>query len=94
MSHFQPLSGRFQAVLLRLNQLCIRGIIQRDQRRFSEALFAAADQAAVFQLLKYPRDALPTAVQLLLCLFYGEVKTDRAVLFGIAIDFLCGVALK
>lgn len=86
MLRFRPLSGRFCAVLLRLNQPRIRRIIERDHRRFSKTLFAAADQAAVFQLLKYPRDALPTAVQLLLCLLYGKIQTDGAVLFGVTVD--------
>ncbi len=86
MPCFRPLSGRFCAVLLRLNQLCIRGIIERDHRRFSKTLFAAADQAAAFQLLKDPRDALPTAVQLLLCLLYGEIQSDRAVRIDVTVD--------
>ena len=39
MPRFRPLSGRYCTAILRLNRLRIRGIIQRDQCRFSKSLF-------------------------------------------------------
>ena len=39
MPRFRPLYGRYCTAILRLNQLRIRGIIQRDQCRFSKSLF-------------------------------------------------------
>lgn len=73
--------------LLRLNQLRIRGIIQRNQCGFSKPLFLSADQTAELKLMKYPRRTLSAAVQLLLRLFHGEVNSDGAVSFKKTVDF-------
>lgn len=49
-------------------------------------MLLVADQTAAFQLTEYPCDILSATVQFLRFLFYGEVKTDRAVLFDKTID--------
>ena len=85
MLRFRHLSGRYCAVFLRLNQLRIRGIIQRNQCGFSKPLFLSADQTAELKLMKYPRRTLSAAVQLLLRLFQGEVQPDRAVRLDVAV---------
>ena len=58
MPCFRPLSGQYWAAFLRLNQLRIRGIIQRNQCGFSKPLFLSADQTAELKLMKYPRRTL------------------------------------
>ena len=87
MPRFRHLSGRYCTALLRLNQLRIRGIIQRDQCRLSKSLFLSADQATELKLMKDPCCALPTAMQFLLCLFHSEVNPDGAVSFKKTVDF-------
>ena len=87
MPRFRPLSGQYWAAFLRLNQLRIRGIIQRNQCGFSKPLFLSADQTAELKLMKYPRRTLSAAVQLLLRLFHGEVNSDGAVSFKKTVDF-------
>lgn len=74
MPRFRPLSGRYCTALLRLNQLRIRGIIQRNQYGFSKPLLLSADQTAELKFVEYPCRALSAAMQLLLRLFHGEVK--------------------
>lgn len=87
MPCFRPLSRRYCAVFLRLNQLCIRGIIQRNQCGFTKSLFLSADQTAELKLMENPRRTLSAALQLLLRLFHGEVNPDGAVSFEKTVDF-------
>ena len=51
MPRFRPLSRRYCVALLWLNQLRIRGIIQRNQCGFSKPLFLSADQTAELKLI-------------------------------------------
>ena len=83
---FRLLSRQYFARLLWLDQLCAGRVIECDQCGLTKPLLLFADQAPRFQFPEYPRRALPTAVQFLLCLFNSEIKTDRAVCLYKAID--------
>lgn len=67
------------------DKLCIRWVVQRNERRLAQALLASNDQAAVFQLPEDPRGALAAAVEFGLRLFQGEVQPNRAVRLDVAV---------
>ena len=67
------------------DKLCIRWVVQRNERRLAQALLASNDQAAVFQLPEDPRGALAAAVELRLRLLQGEVQPNCAVRLDVAV---------
>ena len=82
---FRPLFVRYCAILFWLNQLCIRWVVQRNERGLAQALLAPNNQAAVLQFSEYPCGALAAAVELRLRLLQGEVQPNCAVRLDVAV---------
>ena len=55
------------------DKLCIRWVVQRNERRLAQALLAPNNQAAVFQLPEDPCGALAAAVELRLRLLHSRI---------------------
>ena len=76
---------RYCAILFWLNQLCVRWVVQRNERRLAQALLASNDQTTVLQFPEDPRGALAAAVEFGLRLFHGKVQPNRAVRLEVAV---------